>query len=167
MCVCVCVCVCVCEVEKGLYPDWLIMCTALKYVTFYAKRDHVPEFVIFSSRPKILNDLCFVNSEIFVKNHPLPTFLCKMGAPHALNHPHEAFTFSHLLLSCIAYNSFNHAIPCHHGTCNENYCTRSVEKNTHSNSLQTKATYMDTFFSFRMALERGISTKDAVDKSCW
>ena len=36
------------------------------YVTFYAKRDHVPEVVILSSRPKILNDLCFVNSEISV-----------------------------------------------------------------------------------------------------
>ena len=36
------------------------------YVTFYAKRDHVPELVIFSSRPKFLNDLFFVNSEISV-----------------------------------------------------------------------------------------------------
>ena len=28
-------------------------------VTFYAKRDRVPKLVIFSSRPKILNDLVF------------------------------------------------------------------------------------------------------------
>ena len=39
---------------------------ACTYVTFYAKRDHVPELVIFSSKPKFLTDLCFVNSEISV-----------------------------------------------------------------------------------------------------
>ena len=41
---------------------------------------------------------------IFVKNHLLPIFLCKMGVPCVFNHPREAFTFSHSSPSCIAYN---------------------------------------------------------------
>ena len=50
--------------QKYIYPRLLLLIILVPYVTVYAKRDHVPELVIFSSKPKFLNNLYFVNSEI-------------------------------------------------------------------------------------------------------
>ena len=74
--------------------------------------------------------------------YPLPTFLCEMSAPRALNHPREAFTFSHSSPSCIAYNGVL-ITRCLVTKATETACTRSVEKNTCSDSLQMKDTYKD------------------------
>ena len=65
---------------------------------------HVPELVVDQNFSTTCFFCQFWDFRIFVKIYPLPNFLCKMGAPSTLNHPREAFTFSHSSPSCIAYN---------------------------------------------------------------
>ena len=127
---------------------------------FMQKRDHVPELVIGQN----LSTICvlqFWDYCIFIKNHSLPIPFCERWVIHVLSIIHE----NHLLSAthhrpALRKQSFYHVMPCHHG--NRSCCTQSVKKNTHSDSLLTKAINKDI-----MVLERGKSTKDAVNKSCW
>ena len=116
-------------------------------VTFYAKMDHVPKWVNFSSRLKILSGLCFKIILRFVKNYPLPTFLCKMGAPCPLNHPCKAFTSSHSSPSCIAYNGVS-ITWCFVTMATETVALDRSKRIPAQMSLQTKANYKDALLLF-------------------
>ena len=108
----------------------------------------------------------FWSFHIFVKYYPLPTFLCKIGTPGALNHPCEAFTFSHSSPSCIAYNGVSitrRLVTMATATVALDRSKRIPAQVRFKRRLTTRT----HFFSYRMALERGKSTKDAVNKSCW
>ena len=140
----------------------------LPYVTFYAKRDHVPELIVGQNSQQLV--FCQLwDFRIFVKNYPLPTFLCKMGAPRAFNHPCEAFTFSHSLPSCIAYNGVSimrHLVTMATETVALNQSKRIPIQICFKRRLTTRM----HFFSFKMVLANPpntLWTKAAGDWWVW
>ena len=136
----------------------------LPYVTFYAKRDHVPKLIVGQNSQQLV--FCQLwDFRIFVKNYPLSTSLCKMGATRTLNHPHKAFTFSHSSPSCIAYNGVS-IMWCLVTMATETAALNQSKRIPAQIRFKQRLTTRTHFFSFRMALERGKSTKDAVNKSC-